>query len=350
VLDAAARETMLKFLKNNALRIARGLGVFEMVAGSRWRRQRLLILCYHGLSLKDEHKWSGYLFVKPAFFRKRLETLARRQYRVLPLNEALGMLREGTLPPRAVVITFDDGFHNFHQVGFPMLREFGFPATVYQTTYYSDHPFPIFNLVLSYLFWRGNGRRLDGGAYTVPGLFDLSREDERRRAVHAFREFARRQGYTPAQKDELAARIAGELGVDYAEILRLRLLHLMTASEVSEIAAGGIDVQLHTHRHRTPFDEELFSREIRDNRQRLAAMTGTEPNHFCYPSGEYRADFLPWLRAEHVVSATTCDRGIADRTCEPLLLPRMPDLMSMTDVEFEAWLAGVSAFLPHRQG
>lgn len=339
---------MLKFLKNNTLRIARGLGGFDMVAGSRWRQQRLLILCYHGLSLKDEHKWSG-VFVTPAFFRKRLDVLALHRYRVLPLNDALGMLHEGSLPPQAVVITFDDGFHDFHQIGFPILREFGFPATVYQTTYYSDYRFPVFNMVLSYLFWSGNGRRLDGESYGVPGVFDLSIREDRNRAVDAFRESARRQRYTPAQKDDLAARIAGGLNVDYAEILRLRLLHLMTASQISEIAAGGIDVQLHTHRHRTPLDEELFVREIRENRQWLAARTGIPPTHFCYPSGEHRDEFLPWLRAEHVASATTCDVGMAARNCEPLLLPRLVDSMAVTDADFEGWLAGVSSFLPHRE-
>lgn len=339
---------MLKFLKNNTLQIAKGLGVFGMVAGSRWRQQRLMILCYHGLSLKDEHEWSG-LYLTPAFLRKRLEILARRRYRVLPLDDAARMLGEGSLPARSVAITFDDGFHDFHQVGFPLLREFGFPATVYQTTYYSDHPFPIFNLVLSYLFWRGAGRRLEGAAYGVPGAFDLSRGEERQRAVEVFREFARQHAYTAAQRDELAARIAGQLGVDYAEILRLRMLQLMSAGQISEIAAAGVDVQLHTHRHRTPLDETLFVREIRDNRQWLAARTGTVPNHFCYPSGQYREEFLPWLRAENVVSATTCDNGIATRACEPLLLPRLVDSMNVTDVDFEGWLAGVSPLLPHRR-
>lgn len=339
---------MLKFLKNCVLHTARSAGIFELVAGSRWRQQRLLILCHHGISLKDEHEWCDF-YVTPRFLRGRLETLARHRYRVLPLDAAVRMLSEGSLPPKAVAITFDDGFHDFYRHGFPMLREFGFPATVYQTTYYCDLPFPVFNLVLSYLFWRGRNRRLDGADYAVPGVFDLSRVEERDRAMDAFCEFSRRERYTPARKDEFAARIAGDLDADYAEILRLRMLQLMTSREISEIAAGGIDVQLHTHRHRTPLDEASFSREIRDNRQWIAARTGTQPAHFCYPCGEYRAEFLHWLRAEHVVSATTCEHGMASRTSEPLLLPRLLDFMGVTDIDFEAWLAGVSYFLPHRQ-
>ena len=340
---------MLKSVKVKALQIARGFGIFGMAAGSRWRRQRLLILCYHGLSLKDEHEWRGNLFVTPAFFRGRLEILARRRYKILPLGDALAMLQEGSLPPKSVVITFDDGFHDFHQLAYPLLGEFGFPATVYQTTYYCDHPFPVFNLIVSYLLWRGAGRRLEGAVCGVPGVFDLSPGGDPNRVVGVFLEVARQRDYTAAQKNELAARVAGELGVDYAEILRLRMLQLMTPSEVSGIAAGGIDVELHTHRHRTPLEESSFIREIRDNRQWLAAATGTQPAHFCYPSGHHCNEFLPWLRAERVVSAATCDYGLATRTCEPLLLPRLLDSMNVTEVEFEGWLAGLSSLLPHRR-
>src|SRR5262249_47969527 len=146
-----------------------------------------------------------------------------------------------------------------------------------------------------------------------------------------------------------AARIAGDLGVDYSDIRRLRMLQLMTPEQVAEVAAGGIDVQLHTHRHRTPLDQGLFVREIRDNRQWIASVTGTQPCHFCYPSGQHRDAFLPWLRAEQIVSATTCEYGMATRTCDPLLLPRLLDAMNVTENEFEAWLAGIASLLPHRR-
>jgi peptidoglycan/xylan/chitin deacetylase (PgdA/CDA1 family) len=130
--------------------------------------------------------------------------------------------------------------------------------------------------------------------------------------------------------------------------MRLRMLQLMTSSQIAEIAAGGMDVQLHTHRHRTPLDEQLFVREIRDNRQWLTERIRTQPNHFCYPSGVYRSEFLPWLRDERVLSATTCDSGIASRTDDPLLLPRLLDSMNITEDDFEGWLAGVASLLPHR--
>ena len=85
------------------------------------------------------------------------------------------------------------------------------------------------------------------------------------------------------------------LGIDYSAIAAKRILQLMNAREVAEVAKDGVDVQLHSHRHRTPEDEVLFRREIKENRDRIRSLTGTEASHFCYPSGVYRQEFLEWL-------------------------------------------------------
>jgi peptidoglycan/xylan/chitin deacetylase (PgdA/CDA1 family) len=340
---------MLKALKGTVLQTIKGAGAFGLMAQSRWRQQRLLILCYHGISIKDEHEWRGGLYITPSMFRRRLEILAKQKYSALSLNEAVLRLREGSLPHKSVAITFDDGFYDFYLHAFPALKEFGFPATVYQTTYYCDHPYPVFNLALSYLFWRARSQRLDGSAWGVSGIFDLAAQDGREAAAQAFLEFASRQNFSAAEKDKLASRLASQLGIDYAEILELRILQLMSPGEISAIVAGGIDVQLHTHRHRTPMDEALFTREIRDNRAWLAPHLANVPNHFCYPSGVYRKEFLPWLRAENVISGTTCDHGLAERATDPLMLPRFLDSMGCSEVSFESWLCGASSFLERRR-
>jgi peptidoglycan/xylan/chitin deacetylase (PgdA/CDA1 family) len=109
-----------------------------------------------------------------------------------------------------------------------------------------------------------------------------------------------------------------------------------------------VDIQLHTHRHRTPKDRSLFLREIEDNRKSIQAMTNVSATHFCYPSGVYDEAFLPWLEEAGVVSATTCDTGFASRGSHPLLLPRLLDVSGLSDLEFEGWLTGVSAALPRR--
>jgi len=94
------------------------------------------------------------------------------------------------------------------------------------------------------------------------------------------------------------------------------------------LAAERVDIQLHTHRHRTPMDRQLFLREIEDNRKSIEQMTGKSASHF-YP-------------------ATTCELGLASRSSEQLLLPRFLDSATLSPSEFESWLTGVSAALPRR--
>src|ERR1700757_587658 len=136
---------MLRKIKLATLRLLRSAGVFQVVADSHWRRNRLLILCYHGTSLEDEHQWRPALYMDPKLLEQRFETLKRERCSILPLGEGLQRLQSGTLPPRSVAITFDDGTHDFYRQAYPLLKRYQFPATVYQTTYYMDYQRPVFN-------------------------------------------------------------------------------------------------------------------------------------------------------------------------------------------------------------
>jgi peptidoglycan/xylan/chitin deacetylase (PgdA/CDA1 family) len=341
---------MLRDIKLATLRLLKGGGVFDLVANSDWRRRRLLILCYHGTSIEDEYLWRPGLYMQPAVLEQRFETLKRGGYAVLPLGDALQRLSAGTLPARSVAITFDDGPYDFYKEAYPLLKNYGFPATVYQTTYYTDFERPVFNLITSYLLWKKRGDVIpDGRLIGLPGPLDLRTEAGRHKVVRGLIDLAGREAMTGRQKDELAARLAKFLGIDYEALAAKRLLQLMNAREVQEIAKNGIDVQLHTHRHRTPVDEVLFRREIRDNRERIQAIAASSAEHFCYPSGVYHTEFFPWLAAERVTSATTCDAGLATRESAPLLIPRFVDNQYRTPIDFESWLSGIGDLLAIRR-
>jgi hypothetical protein len=161
---------------------------------------------------------------------------------------------------------------------------------------------------------------------------------------------AERAGLGGAEKDRLLAELAGQLGVDYADLAASRLLSLMRPEEIRGLDRGLVDVQLHTHRHRVPEDRELFLREIADNRSSLV-RAGCSPAglvHFCYPSGLHRPAFLPWLREVGIASATTCEPGLAAPASDPLLLPRFIDTEATPVSEFNAWLSGLRGLLNRR--
>lgn len=339
-----------KQLKRAALRSLKAVGAFRVAQGSGWRRRRLLILAYHGVSLDDEHVWDGSMYLSPELFRSRMRMLQKTGATVLPLGEAVERMYADDLPERSVALTFDDGVYDFAARAFPVIREFGFPVTLYLTTFYSGFNRPVFDGFASYLLWKGRGARLDLKALTGEAReLDLSTEGARREAHAALRLFARERGLSAEEKDELLVSLAKRLRVDYEELISKRLLHILKPSEVRALAEAGVDVQLHTHRHRTPLNRELFRREIEDNRAAIREMTGQETTHFCYPSGVYHAEFLPWLEELGVVSATTCDTGYASRESGRLLLPRLLDVSSLAPIEFEGWLTGLSAALPRRR-
>ena len=158
--DRHSRE-MLRQAKVAALGLLRGVGCFELVASSRWRQQRLLILCYHGIALDDEDKWRPRLYmvvparVRSAYgdmpdpgkysdsvgdiihseseFRLQMELIARH-YRPVSLDDLIGALQNGReLAKRSVVITFDDGYTDNSKNAMPILNCLGVPATFYIT-------------------------------------------------------------------------------------------------------------------------------------------------------------------------------------------------------------------------
>jgi peptidoglycan/xylan/chitin deacetylase (PgdA/CDA1 family) len=339
---------MLRPIRHAVFKLQRSSGFFRFVAASKWRRDRLLILCYHGISRSDEHLWRPSLYMQPEILRQRFEILTRESYNVLPLGEGLLRLQAGELPARSVVITFDDGGYDFYAEAFPLLKSYGFPATVYQTTYYGDYQKPIFNLVCSYILWKRRDKVLHcGKELGLDEPLDLRTEASRAQIVRTLVLNAEADNLAAAQKNELGARLAQLLDVSYDQIVASRIFQLMNPSERSELAAAGVDFQLHTHRHRTPIDQNLFRQEIQDNRRALREL-GNKAIHFCYPSGVYRPEFQSWLQAENVVSATTCDAGLAARQSNPWLLPRLVDTSSRTEIEFEAWLTGLPFLLKGR--
>jgi len=85
---------------------------------------------YH--SIDNSHSDTS---VSPAKFRAQLRCLKENDYQILSLAELASLLRAGRkLTPRTAVLTFDDGFVNNLTVALPILKDFGFKATVFVVT------------------------------------------------------------------------------------------------------------------------------------------------------------------------------------------------------------------------
>ncbi|MGD9587829.1 MAG: polysaccharide deacetylase family protein [Pyrinomonadaceae bacterium] len=337
-------------MKKSVLGTVKFVGGFNALSKSSWRRDRLLILGYHGLSLKDEHEWDPTLFMPPEMFRERLESMLEFGCSILPLSDAVRRQRDGTLPERAVAITFDDGFYNFFEAALPILKEFDVPASVYVTTYYSLKKWPVFPIAVGYLIWKARDKTCELEIENcVSGTFELS-DEAVRASLHAkIHEFSLTEELSATEKNDLLKLLCGQLGLDFDDFGRERLFNLMTTDEIREVSDAGIGVELHTHRHRMPTEKSLFDREINDNRDVIFETTGILPSHFCYPSGNYDPMYFDWIAKNGVESATTCDTGLMERSTHLMQVPRLIDTASLSKIEFEGWLTGAAALIPKRE-
>jgi peptidoglycan/xylan/chitin deacetylase (PgdA/CDA1 family) len=335
-------------MRDSALQVIRFAGGLTATSRSRWRSSRLLILCYHGFALDDEHLWNPSLYVTRSHLESRLAFLAAEGYVVLPLSEGLARLAAGTLPARAVAITIDDGTYDFYAVAYPVLKRLQVPVTLYVSTYYVFDRRPVFDGACQYLLWKA-WTRVEGDLKDPAneGGPPIRAAAECEQASFRVTEIAAREGWSADKKHEWLRWYAGRLGLDWEEFLRRRTIALMSPEEIGALDPAFVDVQLHTHRHRVPERHGEFLREIDDNRRALAAC-GLNPHrltHFCYPSGVHRPTLLPWLAEAGMTSAVTTVPGLASRGHHLLLLPRFVDTGTTSEVEFEGWVSGLRHFI-----
>lgn len=95
----------------------------------------------HGLTLLGWHRVDdgpGGLSTTPGELRAHLDVIQEWGATVLDLDGALDLLDRGTLPPRAVVLTFDDGYASVAETAWPLLLDRGWPGVLYAVAGYLD--------------------------------------------------------------------------------------------------------------------------------------------------------------------------------------------------------------------
>ncbi len=89
--------------------------------------QTVPILCYHRFG-----GGQSKMIVSPERFEEQLAWLKRNHFRVLRLSELQGFLEaRRPVPERSVVITIDDGYETVFRHAFPLLKKYGFTATLF---------------------------------------------------------------------------------------------------------------------------------------------------------------------------------------------------------------------------
>lgn len=253
-------------------------------------RAQLLILTYHRVLEQPDPLLPGDADV--ATFRMQLRVL-REGWTVLPLAEAAQRLSDGSLPARAAAITFDDGYASNAQLGVPLLREEGLPATFFVATGFLDGGRMFNDTVIEIV--RRLPERPDLDAFGL-GAPVLDTAAARLRLIAQILNEIR--FYPPPARDDWIERFATLSDSPLPDNL------MMTRDEVAGLVTAGMEVGAHTVHHPilTSVAEERARAEIRESIDELERITGTRIESFAYPNGRPERDYA----AEHVRIVAEC--------------------------------------------
>lgn len=113
------------------------------------------------------------LSVSPQRFEQQLQYLAEAGYQAISLNDLVMHITIGQpLPPRPVILTFDDGYRDAYVYTFPLLQQFGFSGTFFVVTAPIDDQNP------DWLTWSqveemsAAGMRFEPHSYNHPDMRD----------------------------------------------------------------------------------------------------------------------------------------------------------------------------------
>lgn len=298
-------------------------------AGRLRNRSKLLVVMYHGVS-RLPHVDPIWTQLPVERFERQLDFL-QRWYCPVTLAQVLRVLRgKEKLPPRAVLLTFDDGLRNNYTVAWPILRARKIPATVFLTVdYIGGHrllwPDELYLLV----------KNAHEHAQALPEPFaDLCLQTESVWPRYALLvEALKRMGDDQRQQAMDALRRTIPLP-DHALCEDFTLLNWQ---EVDTMHRDGlIDFGVHTASHTilsriAPGDLE---KEIVRPKKNLEKKLGHEVEAFCYPNGRSGIDFheehKTRLRQAGYACAFTTDHGLHAMGTDPFAIKRIAAGNDMT--------------------
>ena len=303
----AAPEKLVSLIARNCF------GLFGALASPR-----LAILIFHRVHARPDGLYPG----EPDAVRfDCLMRFVARSFRVMTLGDAVTCLANGSLPSRALVITFDDGYADNAEVALPILQRYKLPATFFVSTGFLDGgrmwndsvieclracTQPTIDLDFAGL---GLGRRSPGDA-------------AQRREVIALL-LSRIKYLGLAEREEAISRLQSACGI---KDLPTKLM--MSSAQVLGLHRAGMEIGAHTVNHPiltalTPAEAE---NEIREGRNQLQDIIGAPVDLFAYPNGKPDRDYdlrhVRMLKEFGFRGAVTTAPGVAQPGDDLFELPR----------------------------
>jgi peptidoglycan/xylan/chitin deacetylase (PgdA/CDA1 family) len=287
----------------------------------------LRVLTYHRVAEPHQSPTLNPRLISatPAAFALQMRYLARR-YAVVSMPEVLDTAANGLrLPRRAVLITFDDAYHDFGDTAWPLLQRLQLPVTLFVPTGFPDQP--------ERAFW--SDRLYQAVAFTehtalrgTPwGSLPLDTARQRRASFQRLRNSLSTmpQGEAVRWVEDIYAQL-GQQWVTQRSVL--------TWNELRQLACEGVTLASHTQTHAplTELSPQQMRAEINAAQHDLQREIGHTLPVFCYPRGGHNDTVVRILHeAGYVLAFTTLD-GHNDLRSADLLRLRRTDITRRTSL------------------
>ena len=277
----------------------------------------LRVLTYHRVAnLQDSPTLHPQIIsATPANFEKQMRLVAQK-YRVVSMPQVLeAIAKKASLPPRAILITFDDAYFDFG-LAWSILKSLKLTATLFVPTAYPDHPERAFWWDRLYRAVMHSARRELNLA--VLGVLPLG--DAKMRAEG----LKRIQNHIKNIPHHEATALVNEV-CEKLDSKPLVQKSVLSWKELQLLSKEGVTMCAHTQTHpiMTQLTPEDLRREVVGSQGDLKREIGATLPIFCYPSGSHDDAVVEVLREENFTVAFTTMKGQNDlRTADLLRLRR----------------------------
>lgn len=279
------RRTALELAARTLWRVPGSFGLARLLGPA----YALRCVVFHNISQKPSPFTAGTsVDTTPEEFEAKLKFLSRH-YSPVRLEDVLADPAGRRLPPRAILVTFDDAYASVAAIAAPLCARYRVPAVFFVNAAFLDNPGLAPDNLVCYVANEMGMKPVNEAARQVrgersPALGSLS---EVFSVLFPVLSLYERQAFL-----DVLARVAR---VDSARLAAGAGLYL-TRKQLAGLASQNLEIGNHTHSHvhcRCLMTGEL-GREIDSNRAELEAVCGRPVRSFSVPYGS-SADFTPEL-------------------------------------------------------
>ncbi len=244
-----------------------------------------------------------------------------RWMNILPLDEAILRLREGSLPARAGAITFDDGYKDNFEVALPILQRHGLSATFFIATGFSEGG-SMWNDLIIEAVRATRAEQLDLSSISSKTQFviELKSVQQRQKAIESV--IPRVKYFEADEREGFVDDFVRRLGVARRNDL------MMTPQQLRILSASGMLIGGHSVSHPIlrKLSREKVRRELAECKMTLEGWLDHSVTLFAYPNGKQGIDFDVDIASQVAqagfAAAVTTEPGVARSATNAFHLPR----------------------------